>query len=118
MIPWILIAIAIVLVIFGVLSLLLLRKKKRPIDYYSLFIIGIIWFIFGIIVRENYFFWIMGLTFMAIGLINKDKWKSNRRRWGDMDKDERKLMIIIMIILGVLVLAGLVALFLVDKGII
>lgn len=117
MIPWILIAVLIVLIIFGVLTFLLLRKKKRPVDYYSLFIIGVIWFIFGI-ASGNSMFWIMGLAFMVIGLINKDKWEKNRRRWDKMDKDEKRLMIIIMVILGLLVLAGLIFLLLVNKGII
>lgn len=119
--PWILFSIVILILIFGVLAILVAknRGKKHKPDYYTFFIMGVIWTAFGIIFRgEMTFFLIMGLAFLAIGLINKDKWKSNRRRWGDMDKGERKLMMCVSIILGILVLAGVVALFLVKRGII
>jgi hypothetical protein len=80
--------------------------KKRPIDYYNFFIIGLVWLPLGL-VFNNPALWIMGLVFFAVGLVNKDKWKKNRQRWKDLTKAEKRLRIIIMIILGLLVLVGL-----------
>jgi len=110
MIPWTLISILFILILLGILAFLLIRKKRRPIDYYSWFIIGIIWIPIGF-AMGNYGLWILGIIFAVIGLANKDKWEKNRRSWNKMDKDEKKLMIIIMVLLGLLVAAGLVFFF-------
>ena len=69
---------------------------------------GVVWLPIGIATNNPAFF-IMGLVFMAIGLVNKDKWEKNKRKWKDMDSFERKLMIWIMVFLGALVFAGLIA---------
>jgi len=116
-IPWILIAVLIMLILLGVIAIYVLKGKKRPTDYYSLFTIGIIWFIIGIPL-ENSILSILGLVFMITGLIHKKDWKKNHRKWKDLDKIEKKISTIIMIILGILVLAGLVVLLLVQKGLI
>ena len=115
----VMLAILIVLVILGVLFtvIALKSKKKRPIDYYTFFVIGIIWIPFGIIF-ENYAFLTIGLIFAIIGLVNKDKWKENRMTWDKLDKQEKKLRLIIIIILSILVLAGIVVFILFSKGII
>jgi len=109
MILWVLIAILIALILIGFLTFLLVKKKRRPIDYYSWFIIGIIWIPIGI-ATGNHFLWILGLAFIIVSLINKDKWEKNRRIWKNIDKNERRLMIIIAVILGFLVAAGIVLL--------
>ena len=118
-IPWILISVLVLfaLVLIAFIVLFLKRKKKIPPDYYALFVMGIIWLPMGV-VFENYAFTAMGLVFMAIGLINKDKWKKNRRSWAKMSKEERILMVAIFIILILLALASVVVFFLFDKGII
>lgn len=124
MIPWIVISILILLILFGVLAFLLTRKKKHKPDYYSFFIMGLTWMVIGgglMIIRRyndlNFLFFI-GLIFFVIGLANKDKWKKNRRTWKNMDKNERIIYIVAMVLVGVLVLAGFVVYFLVNKGII
>ena len=111
MLPWILIAVGILIILLGIAYIISVKKKKRPVDYYNFFIIGIIWAGAGIPLK-NYALSVIGLIFMAVGLFNKDKWKKNRKRWKDLDKDEKKITIVIMIILLLLVIAGLVALFL------
>lgn len=117
-IPWILISVAGILVVLGVVALLALKKgKRRPIDYYSFFIIGIIWTAAGIPLG-NYALSVMGIIFMIIGLANKNKWKKNRVHWNDLTKEEKKWRMILIVLLGVLVLAGFVAWFLVANGII
>lgn len=111
----IMVAILVILILLGIVSIYLTRKYKRPVDYYSLFIIGITWMPLGFIVK-NYFFSIMGLAFMGFGLANRDKWKTNRRRWKDLSREERILIRAVTIILFLLVLLGLVFLYLRNKG--
>lgn len=114
-IPWIMITIAILIAILALLTVWVVRNrgKKHEHDYYSFFTMGVIWTAFGLIFwKDMPFFFIMGLAFMTLGLANKDKWESNRRRWGDMDKKERKIMTWVMIILGALVLLGVIVFFL------
>jgi hypothetical protein len=107
-IPWIMISIAILLVIGLIVFIFAVRKqKKRPTDYYNLFIIGIIWVGAGIAMGIVPL-WTVGLILMAIGLSNKKKWKKNRVRWEDLTPGERKFKIWIIVILGVLLLVGLV----------
>ena len=59
----------------------------------------------------------MGLAFMAIGLVNKGKWQKNRKSWKDLGKRERRILAITMLILGLLVAAGVVFFYLAGKGI-
>ena len=120
-IPWILISVAVLVILLAFLGALLFVKRKKPHkpDYYTFFIMGIIWTAFGLIFwNDMFFFFVMGIAFMIIGIVNKDKWKSNRRTWKDMEDIERKILVWAMFILGLLVLAGLVVFFLVDKGVI
>lgn len=117
-IPWILISVGVLIILLGIVAILVAksRKGKHKPDYYTFFIMGIIWLPFGI-ATKNYAFFVMGLIFMIIGLVNKDKWKENHRSLKNMNKDERRIMVAMMIILGILVLAGLVVFFLINKGI-
>ena len=57
------------------------------------------------------FFFIMGLGFMALGLSHKKEWKKNREanKWENLSKQEKKIRIWILVALGILVLAGLIA---------
>ncbi len=112
MIPWILISILVLLVLFAVFGIYAKKKYKRPVDYYNFFVIGMIWAVIGIPLH-NYVLTIIGIVFMVTGLVNKDKWESNRRTWKDLPKGERKLVMWLTIILGLLVLAGLIAMLLV-----
>lgn len=118
MIPWILISLVPAGIILILLAVFLIKHRRNIVkpDYYVFFIMGIIWLPMGIIF-DNYFFSIIGLVFMTIGLANRDKWKSNHRSFNDMKPKEKKFMLIMMIILGILVLFGVIAYLLVQKGI-
>ena len=120
MIPWIIISI-IILIIIVTLALIFLMKnkgKKQEPDYYTFFIMGIIWLSFGIIFWSDMpFFFIMGLVFMTLGLANKDKWK-NHKNFRKMNSSERKILLWILLTIGLIILLGLLFFFLVNKGII
>jgi amino acid transporter len=115
--PWLMIAIAILIIILGIFAVVAARKgKQRPPDYYAFFWMGLIWTIFGIpFWRDgNFAFLAMGIIFLIIGLANRDKWKKNRVRWSDLTKGERKFKMGIMIFLGLLVLLGMAVFYLAE----
>ena len=117
-IPWIMIAIGFFIILFGVLFVVLIKHRKKPIptDYRTFFIMGVIWTAFGVVFWEGMrFFLIMGIAFLIIGLANKDKWEKNRRRFKDMDKFERKIIIWVIVILGLLLLVGIVVFMIVNN---
>lgn len=116
-IPWIMISILIVLVLLGVIAILATRKKKTKPDYYTFFIMGIIWLAIGIPL-DNWGLTAMGFIFAIVGLVHKDKWKENRQTWDKLDSTEKKIKIVIIAILGLLVLAGLVVYLLFNNGVI
>ena len=88
---WVLIFI-VCLSVVAVIALSLFLWRKRPPKYHSLFIVGIIWLLLGISYILIYFFredtklialigigipiFAVGLFFLIISLVNKDKWKT------------------------------------------
>jgi len=85
-VPWILVAIGLLVLILGVVFWKR-RKRPRPTDYRSYFTMGIVWIASGLILSllpwllhgeefnsTGLFFFAMGLGYVVIGLINRDKW--------------------------------------------
>jgi formate hydrogenlyase subunit 3/multisubunit Na+/H+ antiporter MnhD subunit len=110
-IPWIIISIGVLIVLLAVIAILISRKKdkKHEPDYYSFFIMGVIWTMFGIIFFKDMFYFLgIGIVFMILGLSNKNKWKQNHKTWKQLSDKEQKLKIIVMLVLGILVLLGLI----------
>ena len=111
--PWILILILALLIVFGAIAVLTNKKEKRPPDYYTFFVMGIVWLIFGLAMNclndvplmGNSLF-LMGIVFTIFGAANKSKWKANRVTWKDLTKSERKFKIIIIYLLGAIFLGG------------
>ena len=107
------------LLILGALTLLLgyyvSKKKKRPTDYYTLFIMGIVFLPIGV-ATENYPLAVLGMTFSVVGLINKDKWKKNKQTWETLSKKERKFMIVTIAIITLLLVSGIATFFLFNKN--
>ncbi|MBW2965446.1 hypothetical protein KY363_08365 [Candidatus Woesearchaeota archaeon] len=118
---WPVIMITIALLILGLLiAFIVMRKRMKhapPTDYYSFFVIGIIWMIFGIFSMFRYhednfnFFLLLGVVFAAIGISHKKDWKKNRRTWDKLSKEEKQFKFWTIVILGILVLAGLIIFF-------
>jgi len=80
----VLLAIIGILVVTGVIIVLVWKKRKeQPTaepNYLVFFILGICWFPLGVVFISTdnpvgYFFFILGLSYLAIGLANRDKWK-------------------------------------------
>jgi len=68
-----------ILIVVGMLIAFILLKNKKAPRYLSLFIMGFIWFPFGIIfLQSNYpigfTFFALGLIYLVIGFTNRDKW--------------------------------------------
>ncbi|MFC2162125.1 LPXTG cell wall anchor domain-containing protein [Candidatus Altiarchaeota archaeon] len=74
---WILTAVIVVLILlFGLVFILKRRRdgSKHETNYKTLFILGITWLPLGIATGNNAFF-IFGLCFMGLGIMNQDKWE-------------------------------------------
>lgn len=97
---------------FLAVAIILQRKNiKRSPDYYNLFMIGLMWIVLGIpfAFDGSYVFIAFGAVFAGIGILNKSKWKENRRKWSDLPPKEKSIKKIVMIFLGALIIAGFVA---------
>ncbi|MFC1700873.1 hypothetical protein ACFLZ0_01935 [Patescibacteria group bacterium] len=115
--PWILISILILLILLGFWAIWVRKKSKRPIDYYyNFFIVGIIWTAFGIPLK-NYALSGMGIVFLIVGLVNKNKWKENTIGWNDLTEEEKRMKLFIMIILSFFVFVGFVLWLFAEKRI-
>ena len=115
--PWLIIGIGVLIILFAVIAWQANRIKKRPVDYYTFFIIGIIWLPFGI-ATGNTSLWMLGLIFTVIGLAHRSEWKKNRVRWCDLTEEEKRFKRIIIIALTIVFVLGIVVNYIASKGII
>lgn len=101
----------VVLIAIAVMYFVTFRNKpKRPVDYFTFFIIGIAWTGAGVpllINTKNPGILAMGIIFMVVGLANKSKWKENRKRFSKLDEHEKKFKLFIIAALLVLVILGI-----------
>jgi len=110
-----LVIIFLITVVLGIVAFKL--KKNRPTDYSALFGIGIVWLPFGLLIG-NYVLAVLGVVFLISGLANRKKWKENRVSWSQLSEGEKKLRMVLMIILLLLVVAGLAVWYLTENGLI
>ena len=113
-IPWILIAIVILLILLAVIAVFMTSKEKREPNYYAFFWIGLIWLMIGL-PMDNWPMSILGFVFFIAGLANKDKWEKNQVQWEHLNSQEKKVRLLVLGMLGALVLAGLIAFLMVEK---
>jgi len=113
---WILIVIVALIMVGLALAAISIKKARKgadfETDYYAFFIMGICWIPLGIVFMTTgntafSFFFILGLVYMAIGLANKDKWKTNHKTWKQLDKGQKKVKLIIIGLLVLVLLAGI-----------
>jgi flagellar basal body-associated protein FliL len=114
MIPWILIAILVLIVLLGIIAIVSIKRKgKQKQNYYSLFIMGAIWVPFGLFIMTLFpdttigsIFFILGWIYFVIGTMHKDKWDKKR---GPYLIENPTLRWIVILVLGLMVLVGFVA---------
>ena len=114
---WILVSVAIAIVVLGILAIFFIKAKegKHKVDYYSLFIMGFIWLIAGILL-SNSALWILGIVFLVISLANKDKWKKNRTDWKKITKKQKVVLYIATAMLFLLLVSGIIIFWLTRAG--
>lgn len=110
----VLISVAIILAILGIIGFFVLRKSGCGVDYYSMFIIGLIWIPIGIILKIPAL-WILGTILLIVGLVNKKAWRK-RCMWVNLSSGDKWARIIILLALIILLAAGLYIIF--SQGII
>jgi len=109
--PWIIISIAVLLLLFALVFIFLINRKKFPRrepDYYVWFWIGIVWIIIGIplVISENNFgIFAIGILITILGLVHKKEWKKNHIKYKDLTPLEKKIKFWVMLILGIFILA-------------
>jgi vacuolar-type H+-ATPase subunit I/STV1 len=113
---FILVLIAAIALALGIWTLIYYRKRKYEPDYYTFFIIGLVWLPLGI-ATGNSTFWILGAVFFIIGLANKDKWKK-KKAWNKLSEKEKKLILLSIFIGLLLLILGMIFYFLVKAGVI
>jgi hypothetical protein len=109
MTPWILIAVFVLIILLAAVALVLRKGKQQKPSYKTFFIMGITWLPLGIVL-DNYALTGMGVIFMVIGLLNRDKWE-DEPKWADLPEDEKRLKMILVTGLSVLLVAGVFAFF-------
>ena len=114
---WILVSVAAVIVILGILAIFFIKAKegKHKVDYYSLFLMGVIWIAVGIPLDMTVL-WALGIVFFIAGVVNKDKWKKNRMDWKKVTKRQRKILYVATAMLFLLLVAGIIVFWLMQTG--
>lgn len=109
-IPWIAITIGLLIVGLLVGLIVFYRNRKEGVepDYRTFFTMGVIFLPLGI-ASDNYAFLIMSMVFIAIGLVNRSKWK-DEPKWSELPDRQRRLKLILVGGLTFLVLSGLAVL--------
>ena len=122
MIDWVIWFVLGLLVLFGVIAIVgLKRGKKHDVDYYSLFVMGITWLPLGIVfIVIGYslgsLFFVLGLVFLVVGLSHRGEWKKHRT-WRQLKGNEKKWKMAIIILLGLFLLIGVAVLYVTGKGV-
>jgi hypothetical protein len=103
---WVLIAIAVLIVVMGVVALWVRKNGgARKTNYKTLFIIGISWIPLGL-ATDNSAFWVIGMVLVGVGLVNKNKWE-DEKGWQELNPKERKLKITAISFLTLLLVVGI-----------
>lgn len=105
----IMLLIALIIVGLAIFVAIAQRKKKTTPDYRGWFIIGLCWIPIGI-ATKNPAFLALGVIFTVLGLVNKDKWKE-QKKWSDLTPAEKRLKIILLSVVSVLLIAGIIVYF-------
>jgi len=123
-IPWVLVAILVILALLGVVVVVAIRKRKQPtrVDYRNYFVMGVVflatgvflillpWFLHGeVSLSMGGLFLVMGLAYTISGLLNREKWGKQV----EVPATTTRNMTITILVLALLVLG--IALFVVYR---
>lgn len=100
--------VGILLFALGVVTILMRRRYPMPTDYKMLFVMGILWIPFGLMLGA-YAFSGIGAALMLIGLARKKDWKQQSGLWVHMSKGQ-KLFRVFAIVISVLLAASIAVL--------
>ncbi len=109
---WLIIVMIIILILLA-LGIFFTKKSKAKVDYYTMFVIGLIWLVIGIIF-DNKALWIPGLALFIAGLINRDNWRKKRKKWKDLTKKEKKIKIVGLTFASIILIIGIITYFFVS----
>ena len=104
--------VGIFLLLLVVITIIIKRKNKTPTDYYTLFIMGLIWLPCGTSIG-NYAVSLVGFMFMLIGLLHRKEWNKNKKEWRELDSGQRKLVIFLITLILLVLISGLVYYFII-----
>lgn len=93
----------------AILFVITQKKKKQPPNYRAFFILGICWIPAGIAIK-NYGLLAAGIIFTVIGLINRKKWRQEKK-WSELTPAEKRLKIILLTVVAVLLILGIIVFF-------
>ncbi len=113
---WVIFAVAALIIILLVFALIF-RDKNHKTDYHAFFIMGVIWVGAGIplmVSANSSVLFILGLVFMAMGLVHQKEWKKNikdrKNHWKKLSKKEKKKLMLFRWIMLALLLLGVIVL--------
>ena len=75
---WLTITIVALVVLLLMTFFLINKRKKQPVDYYNIFVMGFLLLVTGFPL-QNETFYIIGVIFMISGLSHRDKWKKTKK---------------------------------------
>lgn len=104
------IVVALIIIGLAIFIAITQKSRKETPNYRSWFFIGLCWIPVGI-ATKNPAFLAIGAIFTVIGLVNKNKWKEEKK-WSDLTPAEKRLKIILLSVVAILLIAGVVVFFL------
>jgi hypothetical protein len=93
------------------LFLFIRRKSDNPPDYYSLFIVGLLWIAAGT-PTKLYALSIIGAVLTIIGLRHRKEWKKNWQSSYYLNRSQKIWLISVIIFLTVVIFAGFIVILL------
>jgi len=109
--------IVIVITVVLLVALIIARRYSETphqTNFKALFVLGLAWIVVGIS-SDNLPLLVLGILFMVIGIINRQRW-TRQPRWTEMSPAQKRIKLIIMSILLVLLVAAAALYFVATKN--
>ncbi|MBT3320823.1 MAG: hypothetical protein HN392_00905 [Anaerolineae bacterium] len=111
---YLIIGLVIFIILLAVIAFVKNKNKKTEPDYRAFFILGITWLPLGI-ATDNSAFTSLGIVFLVLGLVNRDKWKE-QVKWSELSEEKKKAKLILIVVLTILLILGIAAYILAGKN--